>query len=207
MRVSDFMRGHSAGVFQLGMIGLMVVATSCSGPATGPKAAAVPATEYRTDLTIQDIMDSLVDPSADFLWATVSTEVGPKGIVDKAPKTDAEWREVRRHAVLLMESANLLKIPGRGVARAGAKSSAPGVEEEPEGTKKLMDADRASWDKAADGLYEAAAVLLKAAEAKNAGNILDAGNKLDEACEGCHLKYWYPKQTEILKQNAAAPKP
>ena len=66
----------------------------------------------------------------------------------------------------------------------------------------MIDADLASWNKAADGLYDAAAVLLKAAEAQSAEGILDSGNTLDEACESCHLKYWYPKQTELLKKAA-----
>ena len=195
----------SGRVFPLGMIALMLVAAGCGGPAAKPPStqmgAAAPAADFKTDVTIQDIMDLVVDPSADFLWGTVSTTVGAKGVVNKAPHSDAEWREVRRNAVLLMEAANMLKIPGRRVARAGTKSSSPGSEAEPEGTKALMDADRASWNKATDGLYDAAAALLKAAEAKNAEGILDAGNKLDEACEGCHLKYWYPKQTEILKRD------
>jgi hypothetical protein len=174
----------------------MVVAAGCSGPTN----TAAPAANYRTDLTIQDVMDTLVDPSADFIWGSVATEVGPKGIVDKAPKNDAEWLEVRRHAVVLMESANLLKMPGRKVARAGTKSENPGIEEEPEGTKALMDADQTSWNKATDALYDAAALLLKAADAKSADAILDSGNTLDQACEACHLKYWYPKQNEILKE-------
>jgi hypothetical protein len=192
--------------FLTGAAAVLTLAVGCSGPAA-PVAPVAAMPDFKATLTIQDIMESIVDPSADFLWGTVSTEVGPKGVVEKAPQTEAEWREVRRNAVLLMESSNLLKIPGRGVARPGTKSTAPGIEEEPEGTKKLMDADRASWNKAADELYEAAALLLKAAQDRNPEAILDSGNKLDEACESCHLKYWYPKQTEILKQNAAAQEP
>ena len=118
-------------------------------------------------------------------------------------KTDEEWKAVRRGVVTVMEAANLLKIPGRPVAPAGTKSTTPGVEEEPEDIKKLIDADPAGWTKSADRLYDAATVLLKAVDAKNTEGILDAGNTLDEACEACHLKYWYPKQTEILKRDLA----
>jgi hypothetical protein len=181
------------------LTGLLIAATACSGPAPAPTPVAV---NYQTGIPIQDIMDSVIDPSADFIWESVSTNVSAKGIQDKAPKTDEEWRVVRRNAILIMEATNMLKIPGRPVARPGTKSTTPGVEEEPEGTKKLMDADPVSWDKAADELYAAAALLKKAAEEQNAEGILDAGNTLDEACESCHLKYWYPKQTELLKKAA-----
>ena len=203
MQVRNWMKDRklSVGVLQLGMAGLIVAATSCSsGPAPAPVATAP---QYHTEITIAEIMDSVVDPSADFVWAAVSTEVGPKGVVEKAPHTDEEWKVVRRNIVAVMEAANMLKIPGREVAPPGVKSTTPGIEEEPADIKKLIDGDRATWNKSADGLYEAAAILLKAADAKNSEAILDAGNKLDEACESCHLKYWYPKQTEILQRDLA----
>jgi hypothetical protein len=185
--------------FALTLAGLMMLGTGCTTPAPQQ-----PALNFKTELTIQDIMDSVIDPSADYIWESVSTVVNDKGITDKAPSTDEEWREERRHAVLLMEAANLLKIPGRAVARPGARSTAPGIEEEPEGTKKLMDADPVTWGKATDTLYDAARIMLKAAEAKDPEAILDAGNTLDQACEGCHIVYWYPRQTELLKEATQA---
>lgn len=73
-------------------VGLIVVGTSCGSRP-----------EYRTDATIKDIMDSAVDPNADFLWDSVSSESSvEKGLVEKAPKTKEEWKEVRRHTVALM---------------------------------------------------------------------------------------------------------
>jgi cytochrome c556 len=158
---------------------------------------------FRADFPVQEVMESIIDPNADYIWDSVSTTVGVKGIVEKEPKTDEEWAAVRRASITIMEASNLLKIQGRKAARPGTKSIAPGVEEEPEAIEKLIAADPAGWNKAADGLWEAAAILMKAAEAKDKEKILDAGNTLDEACEGCHLKFWYPNQTEILKRNAA----
>jgi len=75
-------------------------------------------------------MDSVVDPNADFLWDSVSSESSiEKGLVEKAPKTKEEWKEVRRHTVALMEAMNMLRIPGRAVAHAGDDAR---VEEQPE---------------------------------------------------------------------------
>ena len=45
------------------------------------------------------------------------------------------------------------------------------------------------------------ALLLKAVDAKNVEGIVDAGDKLDKACETCHLKYWYPNQSAILEED------
>ena len=64
----------------------------------------------------------------------------------------------------------------------------------------MINRDRDSWSKATDGLYETTALLLKAVDAKNVDGILDAGDRIDKACETCHLKYWYPKQYDLLQK-------
>lgn len=169
--------------------GLMLGSTACMGPEP----------QYRTDATVKDIMDSIVDPNADYLWDAVSTDSTLKGIVEKAPKTDEDWKEVRRHAVSLMEAMNMLQIPGRPVAKPGEKAADPRVEEPPEVIKTMIDSDRRTWAANANGLYDATALILKAVDAKNVDGILDAGDRIDKACETCHLKYWYPKQTQLLE--------
>src|SRR5258706_7532003 len=81
--------------------------------------------EYRTTATVKDIMDSMVDPGADFIWQAVETVISAQGIEEKAPRTDEEWEGVRRHAIMVMEATNLLQIPGRHVARSGEKADDP----------------------------------------------------------------------------------
>jgi hypothetical protein len=36
--------------------------------------------------------------------------------------------------------------------------------------------------------------MLKAIDAKQPDAMVDAGETMDEVCEGCHLKFWYPNQ-------------
>ena len=38
----------------------------------------------------------------------------------------------------------------------------------------------------------AAASALKATEARDVDALLEAGGQIDEACEACHKKFWYP---------------
>src|SRR5262245_65001048 len=106
-----------------------------------------PQAEYRPTATIKDIMDSMVDPGSDFIWEAVETTVSAKGIEEKAPHTDEEWKEVRRHAIMLIEATNLLQIPGRHVAQAGEKADDPKVELPPEQIEDMINKDRASWIK------------------------------------------------------------
>src|SRR5262245_28856878 len=72
--------------------------------------------------TMKDIMDAMVDPSADALWEAVSVTINSDGeIIENVPKTAEEWAAVRRNAIILIEAANLLVIPDRAVAKPGEK--------------------------------------------------------------------------------------
>ena len=51
-----------------------------------------------------------------------------KGINDRVPKTPEEWENARHGAIRVIEGANLLRMPGRHVARPGEKSATPGVD-------------------------------------------------------------------------------
>src|SRR5215470_5954495 len=168
---------------------LLVFCASCS-----QRSQEQPQAEYRTTSTIKDIMDSMVDPGADFIWESVATVISAKGDEDRAPHTDEEWKEVRRRAIMLMEATNLLQIPGRLVAKPHEKSENPGIELEPEKIEELINKDRPAWIKYAHGLHDATMEALKAIEEKDSEKLLDVGNRIDEACEKCHLQYWYPDE-------------
>ncbi len=47
--------------------------------------------------------------------------------------------------------------------------------------------------------------MLAAIDAKDIMRISDAGAKLDEACEGCHLIYWYPNEGKGASWRSAKP--
>jgi len=188
--------------------GALIVAVACSAPQQNAAAAAAKPAEtaaagFRTTATIKDIMDSVVDPSADYLWDSVATIVSRKGTEERRPRTDMEWKEVRRRAIALVEATNLLIMDGRKVAKPGEKSENPGIELGPEEIQGLIDEDRASLIKFAHGLHDAGMKALAAIDKKDPDALSDSGEAIDEACEQCHLKYWYPPNTpEILKKGS-----
>src|SRR6478672_928505 len=113
---------------------------ACQAPPAPPAAAAGP--PFRATSTIRELMQSIVAPSAQGLWDSVGRVSDAKGTRDLEPKSDEEWAAVRRHAVSLMESTNLLLIPGRHVAREGqqtlkADDALPGSELPPSEIEKL----------------------------------------------------------------------
>jgi hypothetical protein len=183
-----------------------VIAACNQAPAPAPAPAAVPGPVITA--TIKDIMDAIVDPSADVLWESVATIVSAKGTEERRPRTDEEWANVRRNAIRVIEGANLLVMEGRHVAKPGEKSENPGIELEPEQMEKLINDDRATFIKNAKALQDATLPALKAIDAKNADGLLDAGEAIDMACETCHLKYWYPLevQAQKAKEGAASPR-
>ena len=142
--------------------------------------------------TIKDIMDSMVDPSAEYIFDSVAQIADERGIREKAPHTNEEWKEVRRRAVQLLEAPNLLVMRGRRVARPRERAENPEVELQPEDIQKLIDADHPAFSVRALTLQDAANAALQAIDAKDAKALFDAAGQLDKACENCHLRYWYP---------------
>jgi hypothetical protein len=182
------------------------IATSQPGPAApsvpstqAPPAQSSPtAASYRLTATIQDLMDGIVDPSADVLWDSVAYIANMKGIEDRQPRTDEEWKTVRYSAITLIEAANLLSMPGRQVAAARnptASDAPPGRGELSHAEiQQRIDSTHDSFTQFARNLQDAASKALTAIDAKNAQGLMDAGGVIDEACEACHVTYWYPNQ-------------
>jgi len=142
--------------------------------------------------TIKDIMDSMVNPSGDFVFESVQQIADEHGVREKAPQTNAEWEEVRSHLFVLLEAPNLLAMEGRKVARPEDRSKNPEVENQPEEIQRLVDADRPSFVRRARRLQDAAAVAMQAVDARDQAALFQAIGGIDKACEGCHLHYWYP---------------
>jgi hypothetical protein len=150
--------------------------------------------QYLPSATVKDLMQSIVDPSADAVWLSVTTVMSGQGVVETKPQTDEDWARVRHGAVALIEASNLLMMPGRHVARPGEKSEAPGVELEPSEMEALINKDRPGWNSRAKALHDAGASVLKAIEAKDPDQVFALGEQIEEACENCHRHYWYPNE-------------
>jgi hypothetical protein len=181
-----------------GMVAAVLCAVALGTAALGfgaPSSVAQqkPATDGQICLSIKDLMESIIDPSADVLWGAVGTVVDQDGIHESLPKTPEDWLDVRRAAVRIIEGCNLLMMPGREAAPAGATSEAPGVELEPAQIATLVNRNRKSFNAFAKALQALGAEALRASEAKNAAVLLDIGAGMENVCESCHQTFWYPQ--------------
>jgi hypothetical protein len=145
----------------------------------------------RGPATVKDIMHSAIDPSGDFLFQSVQTIADEHGVRQKAPHTDEEWYNVRQRVMILLQAPDLLQ--GRMAARPRDRSKNPEVENEPEEVQKLIDSDGADFIRRSHRLRDAASVALKAVQTKDKDALGLALDRIDKACESCHLHYWYPR--------------
>jgi Cytochrome C' len=152
---------------------------------------AAPAVEYAPTATVREVMQSIVEPSADYLWDSVATIITAGGEEHKQPRTDEEWDEEHKHAIALVEATNLLLIPNRHVAKPNETADNPEFERDPKDIDAMIAKDRATFLRHIGALREAAMTMLKAVEARDVSAIDDNGGVLDQACEDCHMTYWY----------------
>ena len=124
-----------------------------------------PAPPYKPVADVKQLMQGIVDPSADVVWESVATIYTQAGIEERRPRNEEEWANVRNHAMMLTEAGNLLMMPSRA-----------------------KDGD--DWMKMSQELIDISAVALRAAEAKSIDGLYDVGGRIDEVCEKCHKKYW-----------------
>jgi cytochrome c556 len=104
--------------------------------------------------TVHDIMEAITIPASNAVFAAAS----------EPPKEAAQWAAVRRQALTVAESSNLLMMAGRAV-------------------------DQKDWTQWASAQLKAAQAVMKAAQAKDADALQTASDALFETCEGCHTLY------------------
>jgi len=101
---------------------------------------------------IKDIMNSMMMPSAAGVWNAVATVTDQTGVHEFRPKTDDDWNSVIASATMLVETPNLLMVPGRQRCVGGA----------------IPLAYRAAWNRKARELQEGANIALIAAKKHDA---------------------------------------
>jgi hypothetical protein len=188
-------RGLAATV----LMGVGAMLAACAPkPATEAAAPAANAPPLKPVASVLDLMLGIIDTNADDLWESVATVSTEKGIEERQPRTPEEWKKVRFQALALIEGANLLMMEGRVVAHPGQQLDEPGGQGDftPEQSQAAVDASRSTFVAYARALRDTAELMLKAIENQNPDGMLEAGGALDEACEQCHLKFWYPNSPQ-----------
>jgi len=145
------------------LLGLVVLPLAGCAPGAQPTEAP----PFKPVASGLDIMESLIGHMATDVFASVGTIIDEKGTREIVPENDEAWAEVQFAAMGLAETGNLLMFPSR----------AKGQED---------------WLMFSQQLVDRSVVAAKAAEAKDAAALLDAGGQIYETCTACHMKYIPP---------------
>ena len=143
----------------IAVVGLGMLAAACGG---GEPPA--PETPFKPVADNFQMMEWILDPAADVIWGSVGWIIDANGQTELVPKTDEEWNAVRNAAAIVAEGGNLLMMPSRRI-------------------------DDTDWVEFCQGLVDAAAEAIKAAEAKDKQALFDAGGRIYSVCAACHQQY------------------
>jgi cytochrome c553 len=117
--------------------------------------AQAPSAPFPPPASVKQLMLDLIHPSSNDILLS---------IYRGGPKDEGEWTAVRRAALTLAESGNMLMIPGR--AR-----------------------DQGDWMKYAQLLANTGNAAYKAAQAKDDRALAALADSLDASCTRCHRQY------------------
>lgn len=118
------------------------------------------AAEVRLPISINEVMASLINHSADPIWIAAWQN----------PSSDRDWRELEHLARQLQVGGALLSIPGTGPADEAWTQ-------------------RSEWREYSDQLSAAAARAVNAARSQDIELISRAGDEIVDVCESCHIDF------------------
>ena len=188
-----------AGLF---VLGVLMSACSSSKPTPAPRPAVELWGDLKPVVSVKELMRDMIDPASDNVFNAVRSVTTKKGTVETEPKTDEDWEKIRIGAVTLAEGISLLKVP-RPFAPPGDENNSTGPEPEelsPAQIKAKLEADPVLWNAKIEALRNVGLEVLDIVKKKNVKELWDAGENLDQACESCHLIYWYPGDKALLKK-------
>ena len=99
-------------------IGALASQHCTSKPTSATTTAATPAapsldSSLAPTLSVKELMEHIIDPTADWIFDAAVIDISHKGVTETKPLTEEDWLKVERGGWLLAESTNLLKIPRR----------------------------------------------------------------------------------------------
>lgn len=153
-------------------------------------------------VSVKELMRDMIDPASDYIFDAVKIVTTKKGEVETMPRTDEDWAKLRIGATTIAEGVYLLKIP-RPFTPPGDNNNSSGAdatELSPAQIKAKLERDPVLWNAKIEALRNVAKEVLQIVEKKNTAELWEASYNLDQACESCHLEYWYPGDPALLQR-------
>lgn len=113
---------------------------------------------------VQELMATMLDPTADVYWRASGVIVDAEGEHVLAPQNEEEWEAVRAAAYTIAETGNILM-------------------------REDLRVDDGAWMEMSRALVDAGKRALEAAEAQNLDAVFDMGAEVYYVCVNCHAVY------------------
>jgi len=193
-------------------IGMLAVGCFCAcsqaKPATPPSSETPTPTQVlwgdmKPIVSVKELMRYMIDPASDNIFDAVKIVQTKTGSVERLPKTEEDWEKLRIGAVTLAEGVYLLKVPRR-FAPAGDNNDNTTGPDATELTPAQIEAKRAKdpvlWNAKIEALRNVGLEVLEIVKTKKTDQLWEASYDLDQACESCHIQYWYPGDPALLQK-------
>ena len=155
-------------------------------------------TPTETSPSLHEVMAGSIDPIADVIWAESNKAYGDDGKAAIGKLTDAQWLKIRQAARTLHDGAMVIaNNPAIKATRPGMKILDEGMAPEAvtaDQVATFIERDRPGLTRHARELSELALGIEAAAKARDAIKTVQLAEELDEVCESCHKRFWYPDQ-------------
>jgi hypothetical protein len=166
---------------------LFVVASWAKKGTAALQSTTTPATKSQTDATyasknparLAQLMRGTLFPDSNVLFAAtgknpadVPPAKDPSAATNPLESTYGKWEAVENSSLAIVETANLLIVPGRLCSNG-----------------RPVPTTSPDWPKLVQGLREAGMKSYEAAQSKNQDKLTDATDVLTTACANCHVKY------------------
>ena len=185
-------------------LALLIPACSPAKPATPPPTSTPTQMlwgDMKSIVSVKELMRFMIDPASDYIFDAVKIVQTKKGTEEKLPKTEEDWEKLRIGAVTLAEGVYLLKIP-RPFAPAGDNNNnttgADATELTPAQIEEKRAKDPVLWNAKIEALRNVGLEVLEIVKTKKTAELWEASYNLDQACESCHIQYWYPGDKALL---------
>jgi cytochrome c556 len=148
---------------------------------------------------LHDLMKNVVAVQTQIVWDVGNEAQDDQGNPDGSKLTAADWTKI-------VDAATKVRQASQTLARADhVVVAAPGVKIEGEGNagvagakqvQAAIDANPAGFRTQSQALATTMDQIVTAAKAKNAAKVFEVSGALDQVCEDCHMKFWYPGQKQ-----------
>ena len=148
-------------------------------------------------VVLHPVMKNVVAPQANILWDVGNRAMDDDGKADASKIKPADWTGLAAASTAMknaaLQLANAPKVIIAGSGDTLQDGDAPGASTAAQ-MQSYIDADPKAFAAHARELADVSEEFLQAATARDAAKLTAASGRLDEVCESCHSRFWYPQQ-------------